>query len=190
MEEVYPNVPGVDYNDKDSVMSQVMPSWWLEHDSCKYMLTMFVHKENKDLSLQPTTLPPGDTRKSTRKKRHAAMQEEWTIAKAAHPVEIGTMERYGDVDHQMKKTCVDGMRYQVDEIATNTIVTHIKVMCENADVYKAIMGKAKYNEQLVALINKMPGMILTAPTSIAAPADEDPNDDGNKDDEDSIKGEE
>ena len=102
-------------------MSQVMPSWWLEHDSCKYMLTMFVHKDNKDLSSQLTTLPPGDTHESARKKRHAATQEEQAIAKAARPVEIGTMERYGDVDHQMKKACIDGMQCQADEIATNTI---------------------------------------------------------------------
>jgi hypothetical protein len=36
----------------------------------------------------------------------------------------------------------------------------------------------------------MPGMISTAPTSIAAPLDADPNHDGNDDDKDSIKEEE
>ena len=79
--KVYPNVPGVDYNDKDSVMSQVMPCWWLEHDSCKYMLTIFVHKDNKDLSSLPTTLPPGDTRENARNKRHFATQEERSISR-------------------------------------------------------------------------------------------------------------
>ena len=151
-------------------MSQVVPSWWLEHDSCKYMLTIFVHKDNKDLSSQPTTLPPGDTRENARSKRHAATEEERAIAKAARPVEHGPVEKYGDVDHQMKKARCDGMRFQADEIATNTIVTHIKVMRENADVYKAMMGEAKYNEQLVALINRMPGM---TPTTPAAPAVDD-----------------
>ncbi len=63
-------------------------------------------------------------------------------------------------------------------------------MCKNANVYKAMMGEAMYKEQLVALINKMPGIILTAPTSIAAPVDADPNDDGNNNDKDSIKEEE
>ncbi len=69
-----------------------------------------------------------------------------------------SVERYGDVDRQMKKVRIDGMQFQADEIATNTIVTQIKVLCENADVFKATMGEAKYNEQLVALINKMPGI--------------------------------
>ena len=67
----------------------------------------------------------------------------------------------------MKKARVDGMRFQGDEIATNTIVKQIQVMRENADVYKMTMGEAKYNEQLVALINRMPGMTATA---VAAPA--------------------
>ena len=139
----------------------------LEHDSCKFMLAIFVHKDNKDLSSQPTTLPPGDSRESARKKRHSSIQEERAIARVARPVDLSvSVERYGDVDHQMKKVRVDGMQFQADKIATNTIVTQIKVMRENADVYKATMGEAKDNEQLVALINKMPGMTPNTPELI------------------------
>ena len=113
--KTYPNVPGVDYQDNDSIMSQMLPSWWLEHDSCKFMLAIFVHKDNKDLSSQPTTLPSGDSRESARKKRHSAIQEEWAIARVARPVDLsGSVERCGDVDHQMKKVRVDGMRFQVE----------------------------------------------------------------------------
>jgi len=72
----------------------------------------------------------------------------------------------------MKKARVDGMQFQGDEIATNTIVKQIQVMRKNADVYKVTMGEAKYNEQLVALINRMPGMTATA---VAAPASATPN---------------
>ncbi len=75
----------------------------------------------------------------------------------------------------MKKVRVDGMRFQAEEIATNTIVTQIKVMRKNADVYKATMGKAKYNEQLVALINKMPGMTPTTPTTTTVDAPNNEN---------------
>jgi hypothetical protein len=28
--KTYPNVPGVDYQDNDSIMSQVLPLWWLD----------------------------------------------------------------------------------------------------------------------------------------------------------------
>jgi hypothetical protein len=165
--KTYLNVPGVDYQGNDSIMSQVLPLWWLKHDSCKFMLAIFVNKDNKDLSSQPTTLPPRDSRKSARKKRHSAIQEERAIAQVARPVDLSvSVERYGDVDHQMKKVRVDGMQFQADKIATNTIVTQIKVMRENADVYKATMGEAKDNEQLVALINKMPGMTPNTPELI------------------------
>ncbi len=50
-------------------------------------------------------------------------------------------------------------------------------MRENADVYKATMGEAKYNEQLVALINKMPGMTPTTPTTMTVDAPNDENED-------------
>jgi hypothetical protein len=174
--KTYPNVPGVDYRDNDSIMSHVQPSWWLEHDSCKFMLAIFVHKDNKDLSSQPTTLLPGDTRENARKNRHSAIQEERAIARVARPVDLSvSVERYGDVDHQMKKVRVDGMRFQADAIATNTIVTQIKVLRKNADVYKAMMGEAKYNDQLVALINKMPGMTPNTPTTTTVDVPNDEN---------------
>ncbi len=41
------NVPGVNYqNAASSVMAQISDSWWLEHESFKYMLTIFVHEDN------------------------------------------------------------------------------------------------------------------------------------------------
>ena len=177
-QKIYPDVPGADYQDKDLIMLQVSPSWWLKHESCKYMLTIFVHKNNKDLLSHPTTLPPGDRCKSARKKRHAAIQEERAVAKAARPVEL-SVERYSDVDHQVKKACIERMQFQADEIVTDTIVTHIKVMRKNADVYKATMGEAKYNKQLVALINKMPGMMAhtTATTTMTVAVPNNENDD-------------
>ena len=94
------------------------------------------------------------------------------------------MERYGDVDHQMKKARCDGMRFQADEIATNTIVTYIKVMRKNADVYKAMMGEAKYNKQLVALISHMPGMTPTTPAAPTVTAPNNENDEENSMEED------
>ena len=35
------NVSGVNYQNTASVMAQISESWWLEHESCKYMLTIF-----------------------------------------------------------------------------------------------------------------------------------------------------
>ena len=69
------------------------------------------------------------------------------------------------------------MRFQADKIAMNTIITQIKVMHENTDVYKATMGEAKYNKQLVALINKMPGMTPNPPTTMTVDAPNNENED-------------
>jgi hypothetical protein len=95
-------------------VSTIMTRIWSCCRCCRLGAYNFVNKDNKDLSLQPTTHPPGDTCNSALKKRHVVMQEEWAIAKAACPGEYGPVERYGDLDHQMKRTHVDGMRFQVE----------------------------------------------------------------------------
>jgi hypothetical protein len=53
--------PGIDYQDNASILAQIFKTWWLEHESCKYMLVILVHKDKKYISLIPTKLPPGDT---------------------------------------------------------------------------------------------------------------------------------
>ena len=56
--------PGLDYNDPVAIDAEVPLGWWLRDDSCKYILSVFVHKDNKDISTRPTKLPPGPTRAS------------------------------------------------------------------------------------------------------------------------------
>jgi hypothetical protein len=81
------------------VAHHIPPKWWLEHDCCKYILLCLVHKNNNDISAKPTTQPPGHTREGARDRRARALEEERAVQKANWP-----MERYGDVDHQMKKS--------------------------------------------------------------------------------------
>ena len=120
-------------------MAKIADSWWLEHELCKYMLTIFVHKDNKDISSNPTALPAGDTRKSIRANKEHEIREERSAAKAARPI-----EKYGDVDHQIKKARVDGMRFQAEDIKVKTIIAQINVLRENEVIYKSMMGSDKY----------------------------------------------
>jgi hypothetical protein len=143
----------VDYDNIQSVMAHVPNHWWLEHELCKYILTVLVHKDNKDISSSPTRLPAGDTRDSARKKKEKELAEVRRAAKADRPV-----EKYGDVDHQMKKVRIDGMRSQVEKNIVDSIVSQINVMRDNADIYKAMFGEEKYCEKIAQLMNKMPGM--------------------------------
>ena len=143
----------MDYDDIQSVMAHVPNHWWLEHELCKYILTVLVHKDNKDILSSPTRLPVGDTCDSARKKKEKELAEVRRAAKADRPV-----EKYGDVDHQMKKVRIDGMRSQVEKNIVDLIVSQINVMRDNADIYKAMFGEEKYREKIAQLMNKMPGM--------------------------------
>ena len=66
-------------------------------------------------------------------------------------------ERYGDVEHQLKKARVVGMQAQAEKISIETIQTKLKLLRENADIYKSMHGEEVYNRMVVDLINKMTG---------------------------------
>ena len=81
-----------------------------------------------------------------------ALSSERAIAKLDRPV-----EKYGDIDHQLKKVRLTGMQAHAEKIMVDTISTQIKNLKENADVYKSVHGEKGYNELLVSLISKMTG---------------------------------
>ena len=90
------------------------------------------------------------------------------MAKLDRPV-----EKYGDVDHQLKKVRLSGMQAHAEKIIVDIISTQIKNLKKNADVYKAIHGETVYNNLLVSLISKMTGGGSTTnsggtPTSVFA----------------------
>ena len=66
-------------------------------------------------------------------------------------------ERYGNVEHHMKKARVVEMQAQAEKISIETIQTKLKLLREHADVYKATLGEEIYNKMVVDLLNKMMG---------------------------------
>jgi len=115
------------------------------------MLCCFVHKDCKDLSTGPTELPAGHTCKEARVNSQAVLANEREESKA----ERG--EQYGDVEHQLKKARVVGIQAQAEKLAIETIQTKLKLLRENANVYKSMHGEELYNKMVVDLINKMTG---------------------------------
>jgi hypothetical protein len=101
---------------------------------CKYILSVLVHKDNKDLSTRPTKQPPGPTHVAEREKKTKETENERSAAKAQRPIGVvqpdGTVavEKYGDVDHQSKKATVDGMRSVIDKNRVDVIMSQISVM--------------------------------------------------------------
>ena len=119
------------------------------------MLAGFVHKCNPDLNIDPKAVPAGATRESGRKVKQAALEEVRAVAKADRPVGKG-VEKLGDVDHQIKKARVDGMRSQVTKNQIDAIVQQIKVMRENEEILVGVHGKEEYDGMIAALVLKMP----------------------------------
>ena len=179
---------GLDYEDAAAVQASIPETWWLISLSCKYMLSCFVHKDCKDLSTQPTELPAGHNRKDARANSRAVLAKEREESKAER---IVGGERYGDVEHTMKKARVVGMQAQAEKIAIETIQTKLMLLRENADVYKAMHGEELYNKMVVDLLNKMMGatnsgmgeMPVSTVSAISSQRSDIDGDDANNDDE-------
>jgi len=168
--EKYPTETGVDYDDDVSVWQNIPDGWWLNHDACKYILSCLVHKDNKDITTKPTHQPPGHSRVEARERKEKALESERAAAKAARPV-----EKYGDVDHQLKKVRVEGLQSQVAKNRADAIKTRvdavraqIEMMQQMETVYVRKMGQDKYDDMIVSLMNQMPGMENSIDISVAA----------------------
>jgi septum formation topological specificity factor MinE len=154
----------LDYDDPVAVDAEIPKTWWLKHDTCKYLLSALVHKDNKDISTKPTKLPPGSTQKVIREKLSQSVVKERSTAKAQRNILItqadGTevIEKYGDIDHMAKKAKVDGMRSIIDKNTVATLVAQISVMKENEELYVRMMGQDNYDSKMIHLVNQMLGM--------------------------------
>ena len=153
------------------------------------MLCCFVRKDCKDLSTRPTELPAGHTRKEARANSRAVLARERAESKAE---QIVGGERYGDVKHQLKKARVVGMQAQAEKISIETIETKLKLLRENADVYKVMHGAELYNKMVVDLLNKMMGYTsngigetpVSAVYTLSSQRDKDPEDNDGEAEED------
>ncbi len=169
--EKYPAESGVDYDNDISVMANIPEGWWLNHDVCKYILSCLVHKDNKDITTKPTQQPPGHSRIEARGRKEKALESERAVTKANRPV-----EKYGDVDHQIKKIRVEGLQSMVlknraDAIKTcvDAIRTQIELMQQMESIYVRRMGQEKYDEDMiVSLINQLPSMDASMDFSVTA----------------------
>ena len=142
----------------------------MNHDICKYIISCLVHKDNKDFTTKPTHQPPGHSRLEARGRKEKALEGERAVAKADRPV-----EKYGDVDHHIKKIRVEGMQSQVlknraDAIKTrvDAIRTQIELMQQMESIYVRRMGQDKYDDMIVLLINQLPSMESSRDFSVAA----------------------
>jgi hypothetical protein len=168
--EKYHDKNSVDYDDDVSVWQNIPNGWWLNHDVCKYILACLVHKDNKDITTRPTQQPPGHSCVEARERKEKALGGERAAVKADCPV-----EKYGDVDHQLKKVRVEGLQSQVAKNCADAIKMHvdairvqIDMMQQMESIYVWKMGQDKYDDMIVSLMNQMPGMETTINISVTA----------------------
>jgi hypothetical protein len=142
------------------VWEAIPNGWWPMSETCKFMLACLVHKDNKDISSGPTKLPPGRSRVDARKEKGRAISEERSKAKAERPVPAAqsAQERYGEVDHAIKKARVEGMKSHAAKVDVDMIILQVNVMHENAEFYKKKHGEHKYESMIVNLLNQLPGV--------------------------------
>ena len=156
--EQNPGREDLDYDDPVSVATQIPPTWWMEHSSCKYILSVLVHKDNKDISTHPTKLPAGPKRNDIRKVTKRTVEKE----RATHRIQradLSVSDKDDDVDQLAKKAKIDGMRSVINLKRIEAINTQIAVMERLENVYVARMGRDAYERKLVNLANKLPDML-------------------------------
>ena len=98
------------------------------------------------------------SRIEARGRKEKALEVKRAVAKADR-----TVEKLGDVDHQIKKIRVEGLQSLVlknraDAIKTrvDAIRTQIELMQKMESVYVRKMGQSKYDDMIVSLINQLP----------------------------------
>lgn len=161
----------IDFDDPVAVAKHIPPTWWLEHHSCRYILSILVHKDNKDICTQPTKLPAGPKRKDIRKAKKAVVEKERATERTERlignsvtrsgSVVASTMSVNSEKEHadqQAKKAKIDGMRCVINLKKIEAINTQIQVMERLENVYVKRMGRDAYESKLVNLANKLPDM--------------------------------
>jgi hypothetical protein len=105
----------LDYDDPVAVATQIPPTWWMEHPSCKYILSVLVHKDNKDISTDPAKLPAGPKRNDIRKVTKRTVEKERANDRVQRVVargssgDVSVVSEKDDVDQLAKKAKIDGM---------------------------------------------------------------------------------
>ena len=151
-------------------MANVSNTWWLTHPSCQFMLSCFVHKDNKDIFTNAADLPSGKTWEIARKDKSNALAEACAVAKVNRPV------TYGDVEYQMKKVHVDGMTSQINRNKIANINEQIKMMRDQEEMFVSAYGEDTYRSMILGLMNGLPGLMKQQMDATAVDTEELDND--------------
>ena len=140
-------IEGLNYDDPVKVQAMIPATWWLENKSCRYILSVLVHKDNKDIVTNPSKYPPGPTRKKVREKSNKLIADERTAARLERPVDVvggnGAVKtmKIGDVENDAKRAQVDGMMSVIEKNRVDSIERKIAIMQKLEQVYVSRYGR-------------------------------------------------
>jgi hypothetical protein len=146
----------LNYDDPVAVAGIVPSSWWLEQKSCKYILSVLVHKDNKDIVTNPSKQPPGPMRIKVREK--AVDKLDQTVEVQDDNGAVKTI-KLRDVEIDAKRAQVDGMRSIIEMNRLDSVERKITIMQKMEQVYVSRFGREWYEKQLLNLVNQLPGML-------------------------------
>ena len=73
--------------------------------------------------------------------------------KASRPIET-----HGDVDNQIKKARIEGMKSHVNKIDIKGIIAQVQIMRANKEILIGSLCKKQYDDQIVHLLGQLPGL--------------------------------
>ncbi len=144
----------------------------------KYILSVLVHKDNKDIVTNPTKQPPGLTCKKVREKSKKLIAEEHAVDRLDRRVEVqddnGAVKtiKLGDVEIDAKRPQVDGMWSVIEKNTIDSIKRKITIMQKMEQIYVGRFGREWYEKQLLNLVNQLPGMLASGGESDGGMADQ------------------
>ena len=87
-----------------------------------WMLSVLIHKDNPDVCSDPTAVAPGTTCALARKEKEKALAEKRVMEKASRAIKT-----HGDVDNQIKKARIEGIKSHVNKIDIEAIIAQVQI---------------------------------------------------------------
>ena len=142
--------------DPRSIAAAIEQNWWLESDTCKYMLSCVIHYNNKDILTNATKLPAGSTRVKQRIKESKQLHDERSTAKVSSA--SSNLSVTMSIDDELNGARVSGMKSQIQQNKIIAISNQIKILQENKNLYVSSIGQDEFDKQIVNLIRQLPGL--------------------------------
>ena len=136
----------------EAVLLTIPSDYWLKGAKTRCLLACMVHCSSKEISVQVTTLPPGQSRELQRQNAAARVANERDAARKVR-------KRDSD-DDAVKKIRNNIGQMSVIKAQNDVVSTQLRLYNENRDAFIAAFGEDGYNRKVIELLKKLPDPTL------------------------------